>query len=258
MALGGKRPGTGAGSDYHASEESIAAATPQLGPTFGLAARANAPRINVQNSQGYSPTAIRTRTIEFAPSPSELSSQQAVSPTVWRPKLLPIEERSAARAFRVRPVGPGSGLHPIPDVGDAPSTILGRQEARPQFVDKDRLQQQIEQSNARSPAEKPQSQRAKDRRLVGHPHPPSATAVATALNSAMTTTLVRKEEPGHGGTVFSDRKKGSAALPEGEHSPRVPGGDSVHTHYLKRGSGDHRNTREAGPADPARSALTLK
>ena len=98
LALNGKRPGTGAVSDYNASEES-GAAGPQLVPTFGLPERANAPRINVQNSLGSSPTAIHTRTVEFAPSPSDMSSfspssrQQPISPTIWRPKLLPIEER---------------------------------------------------------------------------------------------------------------------------------------------------------------------
>ena len=85
--------------------------------------------------------------------------------------------------------------------------------------------------------------------------PASAAAVANALNSAMTTKLVKREESGVSGTVFSE-KKGSAALPEGDPSIRIPGADSVSTYYLKRGSA-YPQRHEVDMLDPARSVMTL-
>ena len=162
LSFTSRRSAAGAGSDYDASQESILPG-PQLLPTFGLADRAKAVRANVQNPPGFGPSAPRTRTLEFAPPPSPTGMQQHshLSPTVWRPRLLPIEEgRKADKrpALKVASIGPGRALHPVQDAGDTTSTILGQKEQRSQAVDKDLLLKQIEDSNAfRHEAEKPQS-----------------------------------------------------------------------------------------------------
>ena len=118
-------------------------------------------------------------------------------------------------------------------------------------MDSELLQRQIQQSNVRNWADKPQSQRAG--RGV---NPVSPTVVANVLNAPMTSTLVQKEGAVAAGKVFSD-KKGSAVLPDAERSIPIVGGDSVHTYYLKRGSVEYVRPAGATMLNSAGSAMTL-